>query len=489
LKNARVAAAATHPKNPDPNHLIFPKTAMKRLILFTVLGALAAQGAIKKGEGSKPAPLAEQPAPAPKPEAPKPADKPKETPGPGSLLDELLKRRPKNGQVELKGEDLERIFREHLERMGAPKEELKGLNLLELMRKLREMDPDGAKGLKFPGLDEFGEMLGFQLDRKLADKLNEHFKQLLDGHRPGTAKAATSTVAFRDAKKEKEPLILGTVVRADGWVLTKATEVAKIADLQCQVNGTWMAAKIARVWDNHDLALVKVSAKDLPIIQWATSPSPGVGTFVTAAAPAGAEPVAIGVVSVAARNLHVKGQGFLGVRLGMDDKGLKIGEIVAGAPASNAGLLKDDRVLEVDGKKADSPYAFTKMVSDRKAGEKIKLKLQRGAEVLEKEIQLGDRASQAAGLRRGADKLNGMGSTISKRKDDFPSVVQTDLPLEAYECGGPVTDLDGNVVGLVIARSGRIETLIIPSETIRRTLAEVDFAKEEAAAAKVEVKK
>jgi S1-C subfamily serine protease len=462
---------------------------MKRLILFTVLGAFAAQAAIKKSENSKPAPAAEQP--APKAEAPKPAEKPKNTPGSGDLLDELLKRKPKNGQWELKREDLERIFREQLEKMGVPKEQLKDAGLVDLLRKLQEVDPDGGKGLRFPGLDEFGEMLGFQMDRKLAEKLNDHFKQLLEGHRPGAVKASESTIKFRNGKKESDPLVLGTVVKSEGWVLTKATEVEKIADLQCQIKGSWVPAKVARVWDNHDLALVKVDAKELTAIQWATSPSPSVGSFITAAAPSGTDPVAIGVVSVAARNLQPKGQGFLGVRPGADEKGVKIGEVIDGGAAKSAGVQAGDRVLEIDGKKPESPYSFTTMVGNRKAGEKIKLKLQRGTEILEKEIQLGDRGTQAAALamRRGADRMNGMGSVISKRKDNFPSVVQTDLPLEAYECGGPVTDLDGNVVGLVIARSGRIETLIIPSDTIRQTLAGVDFAKEEAAAAKVEVKK
>ena len=74
------------------------------------------------------------------------------------------------------------------------------------------------------------------------------------------------------------------------------------------------------------------------------------------------------------------------------------------------------------------------------------------------------------------NRMNGMGSTVSNRKDDFSSVMQTDLPLQANQCGGPVTDLDGNIVGIVIARSGRIETMVIPSETIRQTLSGVDFS-------------
>ena len=46
-----------------------------------------------------------------------------------------------------------------------------------------------------------------------------------------------------------------------------------------------------------------------------------------------------------------------------------------------------------------------------------------------------------------------------------------------------MSDLDGNVIGLVIARSGRVETLLLPSSTVREVLASVDFSKEAAAPA------
>jgi serine protease Do len=196
-------------------------------------------------------------------------------------------------------------------------------------------------------------------------------------------------------------------------------------------------------------------------------------------APSGRDPVAIGIVSVQIRNVQVKGRGFLGVSLTSDERGLKIREIVAGGPAKASGLLIEDRILELDGKKLDSTFTFTRLVSDRKAGDKVHLKLQRGEVIIEKEIALGDRGSVPGAGRSGIDPNNYMGSKISKRRTDFAAVMQTDLPLQATQCGGPVTDLDGNVVGVVIARSGRVETMVLPSDTIRQVLESVDFSKEE----------
>src|SRR2546429_371486 len=151
----------------------------------------------------------------------------------------------------------------------------------------------------------------------------------------------------------------------------------------------------------------------------------------------GRDPVAIGIVSVQIRNVQVKGRGFLGVSLTSDERGLKIREIVPGGPAKASGLLAEDRILELDGKKPDSVFNFTKLVSDRKAGDKVRLKLQRGDAVMEKEIALGDRGSLPGAGRSGQDRMNNMGSTISKRRTDFASVMQTDLPLQATQCGGP----------------------------------------------------
>jgi hypothetical protein len=59
-----------------------------------------------------------------------------------------------------------------------------------------------------------------------------------------------------------------------------------------------------------------------------------------------------------------------------------------------------------------------------------------------------------------------MGGEISQVRDGFPAVIQTDMILNPEECGGPVLDLQGEVVGLVVARAGRIRSYVIPSETI-----------------------
>jgi serine protease Do len=59
-----------------------------------------------------------------------------------------------------------------------------------------------------------------------------------------------------------------------------------------------------------------------------------------------------------------------------------------------------------------------------------------------------------------------MGGPISLRRTNFPNVLQHDTVLQPEQCGGPVVDLDGNVVGINIARAGRVESYAVPAETI-----------------------
>ena len=339
-------------------------------------------------------------------------------------------------------------------------------------------------GAKPSGESEAGQMIDDLLnnllgggDRKLDAKLNGHFRELLEGHKPGALAAGEGTYAVRDAKNAGKPLAFATGVHASGWMVTKASEVNGAGQLEVEVRKQWVGAKVMRQWTEHDLALIKVEAAGIASVQWAIT-MPEVGTFITAAAPAGQDPVAVGVVSVATRNIRAQGRGFLGVQLGSDEKGLKVQVVLPKSAAEKSGVKANDRIMELDGLKPDTVVGFTKSISNKKAGDKVRLKLQREKAFVEFEIVLGDLASKGAAREsKREQRMNAMGSTVSERRGDFPSVIQTDFPLDASQCGGPVTDLDGRVLGIVIARSGRIETLVLPSEVIVGAIKDVDFTK------------
>lgn len=83
----------------------------------------------------------------------------------------------------------------------------------------------------------------------------------------------------------------------------------------------------------------------------------------------------------------------------------------------------------------------------------------RGGEKVE--LQLALQASQWASYRAGG----------------FPTVFETDLPVFPYECGGPVVNLAGGVVGITIARVDIPGALVLPGDSIRKLLPELKSGK------------
>ena len=61
---------------------------------------------------------------------------------------------------------------------------------------------------------------------------------------------------------------------------------------------------------------------------------------------------------------------------------------------------------------------------------------------------------------------NHMGGELSLRRTGFTAVIQHDTVLRPRDCGGPLVNLDGQAIGINIARAGRTETYAIPAGLI-----------------------
>ena len=79
----------------------------------------------------------------------------------------------------------------------------------------------------------------------------------------------------------------GDSPEGDGWLLTKASEVGGAGEVQCEIKGAWLAAKVVRTWPDHDLALLKTDAKELPAVKWSERGALEVGAFISAVRYAG----------------------------------------------------------------------------------------------------------------------------------------------------------------------------------------------------------
>lgn len=93
---------------------------------------------------------------------------------------------------------------------------------------------------------------------------------------------------------------------------------------------------------------------------------------------------------------------FLGIRYKMIDRqtailndipeGAYIIEVVENSPAEKAGLQEEDIILEFDGKKikGDDEQNLQKLISQKKVGDRVKIKIWREDKTIEKEVVLGN---------------------------------------------------------------------------------------------------
>lgn len=280
--------------------------------------------------------------------------------------------------------------------------------------------------------------------------------------------------------RDGKPIAFATAVSEKGWLLTKASEVQDskgqpLSDLEARFpGGLTLSAKITDVHRRHDLALLKVEATGLTPVDWDTGATPQPGSYIAAAGPERL-PVAVGVVSVAPRSLDESHKGFLGIALDNKEGRLCIREVGEDSAASEAGLLKDDQLISINGQSIKTISEFIEKIASHKPYETVKVLIRRGEQDKELTATLRRRGDNYVGLAE--DARNMMSGPLSRNRTGFPTALQHDMVLEPSECGGPVVDLNGHVIGINIARSGRIECYAIPGATVVDLLKKVETGK------------
>lgn len=285
---------------------------------------------------------------------------------------------------------------------------------------------------------------------------------------PPKVKAAFKQVAAESAKStvqiycDNHRSVLGAVVDKQGYIVTKASELK--GKIEAQMPGAKrLEAKLVGSDPTLDLAVLKIDATDLPVIAWSESDAPPVGSWLISPGMQG-EFAGVGVLSVNPRKIPSP-SAALGVRLADTDSPAKIEDIVPEGAAEKAGLLAGDVILKVDGKTIGGREELINTIKSHQPGDKVEILIKRdGAEQTIK-ATLGSWSQLTAGDR--AEFQNTLGGQLSERRAGFASAIQHDSMLRPSECGGPIVDLDGKVVGLNIARAGRVESYALPASLVR----------------------
>ncbi|MCL4201577.1 MAG: PDZ domain-containing protein [Pirellulaceae bacterium] len=298
-----------------------------------------------------------------------------------------------------------------------------------------------------------------------ADDQERNAYSIKNAFREAVVDAARSTVRVLCDDRRSS---LGVIVEADGYVLTKASELN--GDVSCQMLGrATMPARIIGVDEQWDLALLKVDAENLPAIQWSESDAPPVGSWL-ATPGLDALPIAIGVVSVGPRKIDRR-MPALGIVLEDSDQGPRVNRVLDDSGAAKAGVKAGDVVVELDDQAVADRDSLIEAIRQRSPGDKVRLKVRRGEETLNVEAILGELNNMVHGNRE--DFQNTLGGQLSERRAGFPLALQHDTVLTPSQCGGPIVDIEGHVVGLNIARASRVGSYAIPSSVIKPLLKEM----------------
>ncbi len=284
-----------------------------------------------------------------------------------------------------------------------------------------------------------------------------------------TAFAAAADPA-RDATvrilSDGKQIALGAVVHADGYILTKASELRQNIEVKL-ASGPRMKAQVVGIVDACDLALLQVPATELHAVAWSEA-KPQVGTLLVTPGLA-PTPLAVGVISVEPRKLHARG--FLGIAFKPDGDEPRIGQIIPGTAAAEAKLKVGDLIKAIDGQETTSGAAAIEFLSHHKPGDTVTLTIERDGKESELEVTLGQRPTGPGAARM--RMINMLGGELSDRRSDFPEVIQHDTILYPEQCGGPLVGLDGKVIALNIARAGRVSSYALPAATVKPLIAEM----------------
>lgn len=263
-------------------------------------------------------------------------------------------------------------------------------------------------------------------------------------------------------------VIYGIVLSPDGYIATKASELHSYRDLTIRV-GSSKYGQFREIGSDPstDIAVVKVEAAGLHA-PGPVSNDAAMGTLVVCngSTTRTSRRPQLGTLSAEQRPIPNGDTAYLGVVFGTP---CTIQEVTKDGPAAQAGAKAGDEILAVDGTPVTALDAVSPILSRKKVGERVTLKVKRKDKRLSYTITLGSRR-QALGGNTPEDSNDLISGGFSKRRDDFPMVLQHDTPSRYTLMGGPLLNLKGELIGMNIARVNRAENYALPISVVQKSV-------------------
>lgn len=261
-------------------------------------------------------------------------------------------------------------------------------------------------------------------------------------------------------------IAMGALVSSEGHVLTKASSCVGAREATLH-NGKSYKLKIKKRNEELDLALYEIISdqKNFHSLTWHDGNRTEAISWVLSAFTELQE-IRVGITSGKQRKIGREG-GVMGVMLGQENtNGVRISEVIPQAAADKAGLQTGDFIQKIDGRRVKKRNQVVQVVGKNDPGDVVKIQVLRNTEEKVFTVTLGHRSVTFEMFNRNIQ----MSGPVSKRKDNFPNIIQHDLPLPKEAMGGPLFNLHGDCIGINIARVDRVTTYTLPSEIAFETV-------------------
>lgn len=259
----------------------------------------------------------------------------------------------------------------------------------------------------------------------------------------------------------------GVVVHPEGYILAKLSEIPEAEGIEVRIDRE-LFREVALVGEDRewDVGLYKVDGEALAVPRYAESGEVERGSvvIVNGATSRTKRRILAGIVSAKAREVPPDGGAVLGVQLDSGEGDLRIGSVTEGGGAEEAGLREGDLIRKIDGETVQSLDEISDFLEEKKAGGEVELTVLRDGEEIEVMVRLSARGETFEEV----DRNDQMSGNFSRRRSGFPRVIQHDILGNGATMGGPVLNLEGELVGMNIARANRAETFAIPVEEVRK---------------------
>lgn len=274
---------------------------------------------------------------------------------------------------------------------------------------------------------------------------------------------STNVSLYRNQKK----IALGTIVDSRGLLLTKASASVG-AKYGINASGEKFSVRIRKRDENTDLALLQIidSNRLWPAVQWEVENNRTAEGCWIISPHENLQHLHLSMLSGKVREVPREG-GVMGIIFADNDNpNVSIIDVLPQSAGDRGGLQVGDTIISVDGRQISGGQMVHNLLRNKDPGDLMILKIKRRGVQLEKRITLGHRSVTFDLFNRNLL----MSGSVSKRKDNFPKIIQHDAPLPYFAMGGGMFSPMGQCLGINIARVDRVTTYAIPFSEINPLL-------------------